>query len=62
MLNRPFRNVAELSYAFRDLPWKSLDFLRQKRGCWTSRCLFDHDGPGSIAANGSFIAMSPLRL
>jgi hypothetical protein len=29
MLNRPFRNVAELGYAFRDLPWKSLDFFSQ---------------------------------
>ena len=27
ILNRPFRNVAELGYAFRDLPWKSLDFF-----------------------------------
>ena len=27
MLNRPYRNVAELGYAFRDLPWKTLDFL-----------------------------------
>ncbi len=27
MLNRPFRNVAELGYAFRDLPWKTLDFF-----------------------------------
>jgi hypothetical protein len=26
MLNRPFRNVGELAYTFRDLPWKSLDF------------------------------------
>jgi len=26
MLNRPFRNVAELGYVFRDLPWKTLDF------------------------------------
>lgn len=25
-LNRPFRTVGELSYVFRDLPWKSLDF------------------------------------
>lgn len=30
ILNRPFRNVAELSYAFRDLPWKSLDFFTDK--------------------------------
>jgi hypothetical protein len=30
MLNRPFRNVAELGYAFRDLPWKTLDFFSEK--------------------------------
>ena len=27
ILNRPFRSVAELGYAFRDLPWKNLDFF-----------------------------------
>jgi Putative Ig domain len=30
MLNRPFRNVAELGYVFRDLPWKTLDFFTDK--------------------------------
>jgi len=30
ILNRPFRNVAELGYAFRDLPWKTLDFFSDK--------------------------------
>src|SRR6266480_869953 len=29
ILNRPFRNVAELGYAFRDLPWKTLDLFSQ---------------------------------
>jgi hypothetical protein len=27
ILNRPFRNVGELGYTFRDLPWKSLDMF-----------------------------------
>jgi hypothetical protein len=27
MLNRPFRSVADMGYAFRDEPWKSLDFF-----------------------------------
>jgi len=27
ILNRPFRSVGELGYAFRDTPWKSLDFF-----------------------------------
>ncbi len=26
ILNRPFRSVAEMGYAFRDMPWKTLDF------------------------------------
>jgi hypothetical protein len=29
ILNRPFRSVGELGYAFRDLPWKSLDLFTQ---------------------------------
>lgn len=32
ILNRPFRSVSELGYAFRDLPWKSLDFFTAKSG------------------------------
>lgn len=32
ILNRPFRTVAELGYAFRDLPWKSLDLFSDKSG------------------------------
>jgi hypothetical protein len=27
VVNRPFRNTGELGYAFRDLPWKTLDFF-----------------------------------
>jgi hypothetical protein len=30
IINRPFRNVSELSYAFRDLPWKTLDLFTEK--------------------------------
>jgi hypothetical protein len=30
ILNRPLRNVAELGYAFRGLPWKTLDFFTDK--------------------------------
>ncbi|SDT94837.1 hypothetical protein SAMN05444156_0987 [Verrucomicrobium sp. GAS474] len=29
VLNRPFRSVAEMGYAFRDTPWKSLNFSSQ---------------------------------
>ncbi|MEY2505922.1 MAG: hypothetical protein QOH01_251 [Verrucomicrobiota bacterium] len=32
VLNRPFKSVAELGYAFRDLPWKTLDFFTDNSG------------------------------
>jgi hypothetical protein len=51
MLNRPFRNVAELGYAFRDLPWKSLDFFTDKSadaGLLDIFCI--HDGPRSTTS------------
>lgn len=32
MLNRPFRSVAEMGYAFRGMPWKSLDFCTANSG------------------------------
>lgn len=32
MLNRPFRSVGEMGYAFRDLPWKTLDFFSKQSG------------------------------
>jgi hypothetical protein len=32
VLNRPFRSVAEMGYAFRDTPWKSLDFSHPESG------------------------------
>ena len=49
ILNRPFRNVAELGYASRDLPWKTLDFFTDKSadaGLLDIFCI--HDGPQSI--------------
>ena len=48
ILNRPLRNVAELGYAFRDLPWKTLDFFTDKSadaGLLDIFCI--HDGPQS---------------
>jgi len=32
VLNRPFVSVGEMGYAFRDLPWKSLDFFTRNSG------------------------------
>ena len=38
ILDRPFRSVAEMGYAFRDLPWKSLDFFTANSA---DACLLD---------------------
>lgn len=32
ILNRPFRSVAEMGYAFRDVPYKSIDFFTARSG------------------------------
>ncbi|XHR29806.1 MAG: hypothetical protein ACFUZC_04475 [Chthoniobacteraceae bacterium] len=32
VLNRPFRSVGEMGYAFRDVPWKSLNFFSSDSG------------------------------
>ncbi len=32
VLNRPFRSIAEMGYASRGMPWKSLDFFSQESG------------------------------
>lgn len=32
ILNRPFTSVGEMSYAFRDVPWKTLDFRSPESG------------------------------
>ena len=32
VLNRGFRSVGEMGYAFRDLPWKSIDFFSERSG------------------------------
>jgi hypothetical protein len=32
LLNRPFRSVGEMGHAFRDLPWKSIDFFSERSG------------------------------
>jgi hypothetical protein len=60
ILNRPFRNVAELGYAFRDLPWKTLDFFSDKSadaGLLDIFCI--HDGPQVLDANNNVVGMAP---
>jgi putative Ig domain-containing protein len=66
ILNRPFRNVAELGYAFRDLPWKTLDFFTDKSadtGLLDIFCI--HDGPQSTTAydgNGDLGNVVPMMV
>jgi hypothetical protein len=59
ILNRPFRNVAELGYAFRDLPWKTLDFFTDKSadaGLLDAFCV--NDGSPVVNSNGNIIGMA----
>jgi len=61
MLNRPFRNVAELGYAFRDLPWKTLDFFTEKSADAGLLDIFTtNDGPALFDNNGNFLGMGPV--
>jgi len=61
MLNRPFRNVAELGYAFRDLPWKTLDFFTDKSADAGLLDIFTvNDGPALFDSNGNFLGMGPV--
>ena len=45
LLNRRFRTVAEMGYAFRDLPWKSLDFFSRNSGDLGLLDAFSLDAP-----------------
>jgi hypothetical protein len=59
IVNRPFRSVAELGYAFRDLPWKSLDLFSDKSadaGLLDVFCIAD--GAPVLDANGNVIGMA----
>jgi hypothetical protein len=61
MLNRPFRNVAELGYAFRDLPWKTLDFFSNQSADAGLLDIFTiNDGPALFDSNGNFTAMGAV--
>jgi putative Ig domain-containing protein len=60
ILNRPFRNVAELGYAFRDLPWKTLDFFSDKSADAGLLDIFTtNDGPRVLDSNGNVVGMAP---
>jgi hypothetical protein len=62
ILNRPFRNVAELGYAFRDLPWKTLDFFTEKSADAGLLDIFTiNDGPRVLDGSNppNVIGMAP---
>lgn len=52
ILNRPFRSVAELGYAFRDMPWKSLDFFSSDSADAALLDMFSVGGPKVTVAAG----------
>src|SRR5438874_1544430 len=61
MLNRPLRSVAELGYAFRELPWKTLDFFSDKSADAGLLDIFAiNDGPALFDANGNFTGMGAV--
>lgn len=52
VLDRPFQSVGEMGYAFRDMPWKSLDFFTPNSGdaaLLDIFCLYEQ-GPKSVVA------------
>jgi hypothetical protein len=60
ILNRPFRNVAELGYAFRDLPWKTLDFFSDKSADAGLLDIFTiNDGAQVQDGSGNVVGMAP---
>jgi hypothetical protein len=60
ILNRPFRNVAELGYAFRDLPWKTLDFFSDKSADAGLLDIFTvNDGSQVFDPNSNIVGMAP---
>jgi hypothetical protein len=61
MLNRPFRNVGELGYSFRDLPWKTLDFFTDKSADAGLLDVFTiNDGPVLLDSNNNFLSLGPV--
>jgi PKD repeat protein len=61
ILNRPFQNVAELGYVFRDLPWKTLDLFTDKSADAGLLDVFTiNDGPARFNSGGAFVGMGPV--
>ena len=63
ILNRPLRSVGELGYAFRDLPWKTLDFFSDKSADSGLLDVFTvNDGPELFDSNGNFVGIGPMPM
>ncbi|MBA3570799.1 MAG: putative Ig domain-containing protein [Pyrinomonadaceae bacterium] len=72
LLNRPFQNVAEIGYVFRDLPWKTLDFFTDKSadaGLLDVFCINDgsrstspYDGNGNLGMMVPSMAAGSVNL
>ena len=53
--------MAELGYAFRDLPWKTLDFFTDKSADAGLLDVFTiNDGPVQLDSNNNFLSLGPV--
>ena len=59
ILNRPFRSVGELGYAFRDLPFKSIDFFSKYSGDGALLDLFSVADEAAISAGEVDVSNAP---
>ena len=62
MLNRPFRNVAEMGYAFRDEPWKTINFFAPESADAALLDLFSMDDVDIAAGRVNLNTRQPLVL
>ena len=62
MLNRPFRSVGELGYAFRDLPFKTLDFFTKDSGDAALLDLFSVSDANVVAGRINVNTRNPAAL
>lgn len=64
ILNRPFRSVAELGYAYRDMPWKTLDLFSQNSADAGLLDLFSltEESPAVTAGRVNLNSQDPLVL
>lgn len=62
ILNRPFRSVGELGYAFRDIPWKTLDFFTRRSGDLGLMDFFSvSEAEGSLPLAGGRVNLNTAR-